>query len=361
MRPVTMPGARRRGRAGAPAIALAILVAGCGAQADATGDGESLPTPVGTVTVTASRYADPVRTSGVIASRSEMSLTFKVPGYVGEVSAAEGDRVRADQVLARLRTDEVDARVRAAEAQQELATGNLGRVERLLADSVATQAMLDQARDAFERARAELAIARFDQASATIRAPADGRVLERMIEVAELVGPGTPAFRFGATVSGWVVRVGVPDRQVVRLALGDSAVVVVPALGSQLLDGRVTRIADAANPTTGTFEVEVTVASSVEALRSGMVARVTLMPLEPEALSFLPIQALVDTEGLAAAVFVVEGERVRRHAVEVVRIGPESVGVRAPGLEGATVVTDGAAYLRDGERVEDRTADVARN
>lgn len=329
----------------------------------ACGDGEdgaatAAPTPVRTVTVTVTREAEPVRTAGTVASRAEMDLAFKVPGYVAELRADEGDRVTAGQVLARLRSDEVDAQVRAAEAEANLASKNLERFERLFADSVVTEAALDEARDGHERAQAALAVALFDQSSATVRAPTAGRILRRAVEVSEFVAPGVPVFRLGSTASGWVVRVSVADRHVVRLAVGDTAVVRLAALGGEPLTGRVREIADAADPRSGTFDVEIALSGADGRLRSGMVAQVRIMPSESEELSFLPVKALIDADGSEAAVFVVEGDRVHRRPVRVVRIGAGSIGVSAPGLEGATVVTDGAAYLRDGDRVEDRTADL---
>jgi len=334
-----------------------VATTACGGDADAT-PAEAAPYPVRTVRVTISTEADPIRTSGTVASSTELSLAFKTPGYVAEVRVSEGDRVVEGQILARLRSDEVDAQVRAAEAQAELARRNLERMESLVADSVVTQAMLEEAQDASEQAQAALDVARFNQTFATIRAPAAGRVLGRMIEPSEFVGAGVPAFRLGATGGGWVIRLSVTDRQVVRLAQGDGAEVRLAALGDEAIPGRVTEIADAADPRTGTFAVEVSFAAPDSRIRSGMVARVTITPSESEPLSFLPSQSLVDTDGLDAAVFVVTGDRVRREPVRVVRIEVESIGVFAPALEGETVVTDGAAYLRDGDRIDDRTAEL---
>lgn len=350
----------RKGPWSVAATVLLLATGACGgdSELDAAGATEAPPTPVRTVSATLSRRSEPVRTSGSVASRAEMDLAFRMPGYVAEILAGEGDAVREGQVLARLRTVEVDAQVRAAEAQADLASKTLERMRALFADSVVSESALDEARDAHERAQAALEVARFNQAFATIRAPADGRVLSRMVEVSEFVGAGVPVFRLGSTASGWVVSVGVSDRDVVRLSVGDSARVRLPALGGDPLAGRVSEISDAADQRSGTFDVEVTVIGAAGRLRSGMMATVAIVPSEAEELTFLPTQALIDTDGRDAAVFVVEGGRVRRHPVEVVRIGAESVGVRAPGLEGATVVTDGAAYLRDGERVEDRTADL---
>lgn len=341
---------------GTVVLGLGVVGAACGGAAVADDESASLaPVPVRTMDVTESAEVFAVRSSGIVASRAEMELAFRIPGYVAEILVNEGDRVDADQVLARLRTDEVDAQVRAAEATSVLASRAFERVDRLFADSVMTEATLDEARDAHERAQAALDMARFNQRHATIRAPAAGRVLRRMVEVSEFVGAGATAFRLGATGTGWVARLTVADRDVVRLSDGDSAEVVLPQLGGKPMAGRVVEIADAADPRTGTFEVEVALPDTDGRLRSGMVARVSIVPSDPVRLVFVPPQSLVDTNGLDAAVFVVDGNRVRLHPVRVVRIGAQRVGIQASDLVGATIVTDGAAYLRDGDRVEDRS------
>jgi membrane fusion protein, multidrug efflux system len=338
---------------------LALALISCGGGDPGGGEGARRPpTPVRTTRVSPIRQVDWIRGSGTVASRAEMSLAFRIPGYVAEVLVDEGDRVSAGQVLARLRTDEVDAGVRSAGAQAELAARSLERIERLFTDSVVTLAMLDEARDAHERAQAGLEVALFNQMHATIRAPGPGRVLRRMIEVSEFIGAGVPAVRLSAANSPWVVRLGVADRQVVSLSLADAAEVTLAALPGETLPGRVTQISDAADPRSGTFEVEITMEGGGGRLRSGMVAQVAIAISDPDELSFLPLQALIDVEGLEGAVFVLEDGLVRRHPVSVVRIGAESVGVRAPELVGATIVTDGAANLRDGDQVEDRTADL---
>lgn len=337
-------------------LGLGIAAAACGGEETADDERAAVaPVPVRTMSLEESAEVFAVRSSGIVTSRAEMDLAFKIPGYVADILVEEGDRVSYDQVLARLRSDEVDAQVRAAEATALLASRALERAERLFADSVMTEATLDVARDAHERAEAALEVARFNQTHATIRAPAAGRVLRRMVEVSEFVGAGESAFRIGASGGGWVVRITVADRDVVRLSDADSAEVSLPQLGGKPIAGRVIEIANAADPRTGTFEVEVALAGAQERLRSGMVARVSIIPSDPVRLVFVPPRALVDTNGLDAAVFVVEGDRVRLHPVRVVRIGAERVGIRAPDLVGATIVTDGAAYLRDGDLVEDRS------
>lgn len=330
------------------AIALAATLAACGAEEPQM---ETQPaTPVRAIEAIRTDQTEHFRSSGTVASRAEMNLTFKTPGYVRDVLVDEGDRVARGQVLARLQMTEVDAQLRAATSQADFASKNLDRMQRLFADSVIAEARLDEATDAHERAQAGLELARFNHDHATIRAPSSGRILSRGVEVAEFTSPGAPAFRFGSTSSGWVVRVGVPDHQVFRIALGNAATVSLPAVESAAVQGRVSEISDAADPRSGTFEVEVTLLSDAP-LRSGMVAEVVIELTDADALVYLPPQSLVDADGMEGSVFVIEDGVARRRDVRVVTIGVDQIGVDGDDLDGARVVTAGAAYLRDGDRV----------
>jgi RND family efflux transporter MFP subunit len=344
---------------GLGALALTVIAASCGRPAPAAEPSTSSGggTPVRIVEATASSRGALLRTSGTVASRSESELTFKTAGYVAEVRVEEGDRVVEGQVLARLQMTEVDARLRAAEARADVAEKQFRRMERLFADSVVPAVQLEQARSAYEGAQAELEVARFDHAYATIRAPSDGRILIRSVEVAEFTTPGASAFRFGSTSEGWIVRVHVADHQVVRITPGAPARVVVPGLDSQGVPGRVVEVADAADPRSGTFEVEVEVDLEIEAggaetrLRSGMIAEVELELEDDGSRVTLPLHAVVDAQGRTGAVFVVQGDRAVRREVRIVEIGADGVGVEGRDLVGARVVTAGAAYLRDGDLI----------
>jgi len=331
------------------ALGLVTTVSGCGS--DAVETTTPPPTPVRTFEAVQTTTTERIRGSGVVASRAELDLAFKIPGYVQDIMVDEGDRVLEGQTLARLQMTEADAQLRAALAQAELASRNLARMERLFADTVIAEARLDEARDVNERAQAGLELAQFNRTHAVILAPADGRILSRLAEVSEFTGPGAPIFRFGSTASGWVVRVQVPDHQVVRITRGAPATITMSALGAESIAGTVSKISDAADPRSGTFEVEIALQADAASVRSGMVATVEMELGAARALVYLPPVAIVDADGTAGAVFLVENGTARRHGVRIVVIGNDLIGVAPEGLDGARVVTAGAAYLRDGDRV----------
>jgi RND family efflux transporter MFP subunit len=316
--------------------------------------------PVRTAPVVQEARALPIRTSGRLARKAEMSLSFKVGGFVETIRVDEGDRVRKGQVLARLDLDEINARVRRAEASLEKAERDLRRAKVLYADSVATLEEKQNAETAVEVAAARLRETRFNQRHATITAPSDGRIQNRRVEEHEQVRPGAPVFEFGADAEGWVMRVGLADKDVVKLRLGSPATVTFDAFPEEPFQARVTEIADAADPVSGTFEVELRIDDPAGRLKAGMIGSADLTPTEADSLFFVPTGAIVEGDGQYGVVYALRDapaaarsdtatvHRVERREIRIARILGDEVAVRS-GLAGTErVVVRGGAYLQDG-------------
>ena len=297
----------------------------------------------------------PVTATGTLGPKEEVPLSFKVGGVIAQLRVDEGQPVRAGDTLALLDLSEIDAAVVRARSAAEKAERDLTRVQRLYADSVAT---LEQAQDAEtgrDVARAELEAATFNRRYAIIIAPASGVILKRTAEPGELVQPGMPVLTLGSHARGVVVRTGLADRDVVRVRVGDQAVVRFDALPDRAFQGTVTQVAGAADPMTGTYEVEVTV-PPVSRLASGLVGEVEIRPAATQKVAVIPIASLLEADGSRATVFAVsaDGHRAERRAVTIAFVAGDRVAVTS-GLEGVTtVVTDGAAYLDDGATVRIR-------
>jgi RND family efflux transporter MFP subunit len=304
----------------------------------------------------------PIESSGRLARRSEQALSFKVGGLVERLAVREGEAVRAGQTLARLDLREIDAQVLQARSGLQKAQRDLARATQLLADSVATLEQVQDARTAVEIAEAQLEIAAFNRQYAVIVAPESGRILRRSAEPNELVQPGQPVYTLGTASGGWIVRVGLPDRDVVRLALGDAAEVRFGAFPGEVFAGRVAQIAEAAEASTGTFEIEVAVPDPAGRLKSGFIAGVVLSPSQGEPHALVPSSAFVAGEGDQGVVYTLAPERdggaitggtAQRRTVTVAAFTGDHLAVRGFG-GGEHVVTSGAAYLEDGERVQVR-------
>jgi RND family efflux transporter MFP subunit len=337
-------------------VAATMLLAGC-SRHETPQESASPAAPVRTAPVESATVAAQVRAVGVLAPRDQIRLAFKVGGVVDRIAVEAGDTVRHGQTLAVLKRGEVDASVSQATEGVAKAKRDLERAKQLRADEVATEEQVQDLTTAYNVARSNLDAVQFNARFARIEAPADGIVLERLAEEDELVQGGQPVFVLGTTQSGWVVRTSLADRDAVRVSVGSPAEVSFDAFPGQPFPGKVRRVAAAADPVTGTFEVEIEVTAGGARFVRGLVAKVTLGLDEVAGASansaVVPVSAIVEANGAEGTVYVLEagGTVARRRQVTFGQMVGDRVVVEA-GLEpGQTVITDGAAWLTDGHAV----------
>jgi RND family efflux transporter MFP subunit len=271
--------------------------------------------PVRTAPSTSGPAGPSIGTNGLIASEDEMRLSFKTGGIIRRLAVREGDVVRKGQLLAELELAEVGAQAEQADQAAAKAERDLERGERLHADQVISLETLQNLRTQAAVARAGRKAARFNLGYSTIVAPRDGRVLRRLAEEREFIPPGQPVVVLGSAARGHVVRTGLADREIVRVALGDIAEVRLDAYPDRVFPATVSEVAAAADPRNGLFPVEVRIAPETGVvLATGLVAKVDIVP----------------------AVAFFNGERVAL-----------TTGLKPD----ERVITEGALYLQDGDRV----------
>jgi RND family efflux transporter MFP subunit len=185
-----------------------------------------------------------------------------------------------------------------------------------------------------------------------IHAPDDGVILRRLVEEHEVIAPGYPVFIFGTTGKHWKIKAGLADRDYVRVHAGDTAVVTLDAYPGKSFSAVVSRLGEAANPLTGTYETELLLDDKGERLAAGFVANVEIFPSRAADHYLVPVEALVDADGSKGFVFVLtDSSRVSKTEVEITGITGVWAAVNGSFPLPASVVTSGAAYLSDGEQV----------
>jgi len=357
---ISIPAGSRARRlsplAGISLLAASLAVNAC-SRAEGAPPAASTATPVRVATITGAGGAD-VSATGVLGAKDEIPLGFKIGGVVAKVLVDDGARVRAGQLLAALDLREIDASVARATVGAEKARRDAARTERLYHDSVATLVQLQDAQSARDAAEAELQAARVNREYAVIVAPADGVVLRRSVNPGAQLSGGTQVVLFSSAERGTILRVGVADRDAVRIHEGDAATITFDAAPGRTFTGRVRQVGAAADVRTGTYSIETSV-EGAGGLPSGLVGHVRIAAgagrrdAADEGVALIPSAALVEGDGARGTVFVLDSTGSRALLRHVTLVGVDGDQVRVRGLAGAPrVITAGAAWLRDSARVE---------
>ena len=306
-------------------------------------------TPVTLISVTDDSIVQPIIATGTFGPRDEVPLAFKIGGVVARVMVDEGATVTRGQVLAVLDLREIDALVAKARIGAEKAARDQARLDRLHTDSVATLSQLQDATSAADAARSDLASALVNREYATIVAPGNGVILRRLVTAGTTTGPGTSVLTLASNERGRVLRVGLPDRDALRMRTGDKASAQFDAIPGKTFYGRVTLLGRAADARTGTYVAEVSLDNS-EVLPAGLIGRVTLSPQAAAIATLVPMDALVEADADSAIIYSASTDKAplaQRHAVRILFVSGDQVAVQTTASKAALarVVSRGAQYL----------------
>jgi len=296
-------------------------------------------------------YTNPVRATGFLGTTKEMKLSFKTGGILKRLPVKEGEKVSRGDVLAELDLSEIQAQVNQARIGLDKAERDLTRAGNLYRDSVVTLEQYQNAESAYELARSQKQIADFNLLHSRIKAPANGTVQKLLAETNEVCGAGHPVMLFASTESDWVVRTTLTDKDIVKLALGDSGRVYMDAFPNRVFRGEVTELGSVADPVTGTYEAELLIPDALSQFRTGFICRAELFPAEISRSLVVPIESLVDASDRSANVYIYEQGTAMKRRLRIGAILNGQVEVLEGLSEGELVVTEGARFLGNDEKV----------
>ena len=309
---------------------------------------------------------------GTVRSRRQTQIASRVLAEVKEIRKQPGDEVEAGEVLLVLdsldlkaRVDQAEANLKAGDEALRQARTEFERARNLLQKEAVTVQEFDLAsfrlaeatarRDAGQKAVEE---AKIQLGYATIAAPFKGVIFEKHADPGDLATPGKPLLglydpsqlRLEALVDeGLLWKLKVKDEIEVKI---DSP--------SQTIQGQVSEIVPAVDPSTRTGTVKIDLPRQID-LRPGVFGR-TRIPLAERDAILVPVEALVHRGQLELCFKVVPGPKPGAEKVhmKLVRLGePLSAGAAGAFVEvlsgldpGDRIVAGGGERLEDGDRIE---------
>ena len=314
---------------------------------------DALAVPIKVAAVDFQPVSQNIYSSGLLKRKAEHKLSFKIPGLVASYAVEEGQWVKRGAILASLDLAEINAQLAEARSRFENAKRQLRRLEALHQRQVVPLEQMQDARTRVQVTRSQLQVVEFNLKHSVIRAPVDGRILKRSLEVNEQMASGQTAFVLAASDKGWVIRLGVTDKQRLMLQLDDPAAISFDAYPGVTFEGRVAELAAAADDVKGTFEVELALAPGKLPLLSGMVSRIVLTPSQTRNVALINLNAVVAAEQSRVQVYVFEpeAEQVALRELQLAWLDQEHIAVSDGLRAGELVVVEGAPYLQPGRPV----------
>ncbi|HEX9389703.1 MAG TPA: efflux RND transporter periplasmic adaptor subunit [Usitatibacteraceae bacterium] len=289
-------------------------------------------------------FGQNIPVSGSVRPVVQAMVRSKVPGEVSRVLVREGERVKAGDALITLDTRDLQAQldsalgsVAEARARLDLARKNEENNKQLLAKGFISQNAFDSVANSVSvtaanvlTAEGQAAIARKALSDATIRAPFNGIIAKRAVNIGEKVSNDSPVAQI-VDLSLMELEALVPVSEIPAVRIGQEIAFRVDGFGSRTFKGKVERINPSADAGSRAISVFVSIANADGALKGGMFANGVLAAASKGSVNALPSVA-VQEEGGQNFVYIVRDGKVDRR--------PVTIGVRN--------VEQGMVEIRDG-------------
>lgn len=301
--------------------------------------------------------------TGTLRASEQSDVAADASGKVTSTMVERGQSVKKGEVLAVLDARGASLSAAAAEAQANLAKSQLeqarrecDRVKQLRETGAISQAEFDRTTSQCQTQQWSLTAAQAQQQTATkvlgdtrIRAPFDGVIGERRVEVGQFVAPNTTVATI-YTPDPLRLEITVPEMRVGAIKTDMAVRFRVSAYENEVFAGTVRFISPHIRPSTRDLVVEAVVANADHRLRPGMFA-VAKLPLAEKPMPVISAKSVRTEEGVARA-FVVIDKLAQERLIQAGEERDGFVGVTSGIKEGERVIVEPGPNVRDGARVE---------
>ena len=320
------------------------------------------PETVATTIVRNEKWPDTLTAVGSISAKQGVTISPEIAGTVSEIDFVSGALVNKGDLLVRLDTSSEEAQLRAVEAQVELARLNADRNRQLRANNTVSQAEVD-ASDATlkeDQANADAIRATIDKKN--IRAPFDGQLGIRLVNLGELLDVGKSIVSLQA-LSPVYCNFSLPQQDLARLKTGLPVRVTTDSYPGQLFEGTLTAMNPDLDPVTRSVQLQATFENAEKRLHPGMFVRVEVVFPEEQTVLAIPSTA-IQSEPFGDSVYVVDTNAtnqtltVRQQFVHTGRVHGDFTSVTSGLKAGDRVVSAGLFKLHNSSRIQENNADT---
>ena len=286
---------------------------------------------------------------GYLEEGQSVEMAFKYGGTLQQLNVKEGSTVWKGQTLACVTSPQMESTRRSAQATLEQAQDAYDRLKKVYENGSLPEIKWREMEANLEKAQSALDLADAMLADNTLIAPFNGTVASVNAELGENIVPLKPVIRLINT-KGMAVKISVPENEIAKVQVGDSAEVIIPALGDKRLSGKVIEKSLTASLLTHSYPVKVLIEQPDAELVPGMIGKVVLKADLSKGIIIPANAVLINQEG--KFVWVAEDGRATRRSITVSGYSGNGVIVSEGLKTGDVVIVEGYQKVSEGMRVE---------
>ena len=269
---------------------------------------------------------------GDLAAVHQVNVTSDVSGRITDILFQAGSEVKQGTPLVKLFEETELADLANYRAQAKVAELSLDRAKQLAARQFGPQATVDSAQAAFDQANAGIAKTEALISQKTVRAPFDGILGVRHVEVGQYLSAGTQIVTL-TDLSQVYANITVTEKDSGTLAVGQLVRLKVDAYPGRVFEGKITTIEPQIASDTRNIRVQATLNNPGHVLRPGMFATTTVVLPDKPAVVTVP-ETAVDYTLYGDSVFLIKEEK---------------------GEDGQAKLSAVRTFVRTGDRIDGRT------
>ncbi|MDH5410944.1 MAG: efflux RND transporter periplasmic adaptor subunit [Alphaproteobacteria bacterium] len=275
------------------------------------------------------------------------TVSAETAARVIAVEAEEGSVVKKGDIIVRLATDDREALLAEARALLKHRQIEYSAANKLSSKGYQTQTKLAETSANLESAEAHLRRIEIDMERTVIRAPFDGVIQTRMVEVGDYLKVGSPV-ALVIDLDPLIAVAQVSEREIAGVVNGVDA--KVRLVTGDIIDGRVRYVSSVGSEGTRTFRVELEIDNAENRLAAGLTAEIRLPVAAVEAHNMSPAALTLDDTGVIGVKIVDARNIVRFHPIQLVSDGLDGVWIGGLPRE-ATIITVGQEFVLPGQTV----------
>lgn len=280
-------------------------------------EGESFaepPTTISSFEVKSDTWQSSLSSIGTLEAARGLIVTADLSGRVAKIGFKAGQEVKAGDLLIEQDTSSEKAQLRAAQASADLARSTLTRIQELYQKRVASKSELDDAQSSYQSSLASVDNIRATVEKKKIRAPFDGRLGIRLVNLGQTINAGEPVVSLQAT-NKMYINFSLPQQFLSQIETDYQVEVVSDAVPGKVFAGAINAIDPEIDSVTRTVKAQALLDNPEQELLPGMFASIKVIQPEEQNVLLIPVTA-VQYATFGDSVFIIEPKKADESETE---------------------------------------------